>query len=79
MAGAGACCATDSDAPTAPSMTVAVNVASTLLAVRVFADMVRYVIRCPSFPPMFHGAARAGAHRLSRRPKKGMSVTRDCA
>jgi hypothetical protein len=60
-------------------MIAALSVAKHLLAVRAFADMIRCVIRCPSFPPVFHGAARAGAHRLSRRLKKGRSVTRDSA
>jgi hypothetical protein len=38
-------------------MIVAVSTANTLLAVRVFADMVRYVIFVPLFPPVLRGAA----------------------
>jgi hypothetical protein len=58
-------------------MIVAVSAANTLLAVRVFADLVRYVIFVPLFQPVLHGAALRAARRLSRRPKKGGSVTRD--
>ena len=72
-------CHANDAVPIAASRIVAVNVAKTLLAVRAFADMIRYVIRCPSIPAGFRGAARAGARRLSRRLKKGRSVTRDCA
>ncbi|MBW8857270.1 MAG: hypothetical protein JF604_23740 [Bradyrhizobium sp.] len=58
-------------------MIVAVSAANTLLAVRAFADMVRYVIFIPLFPPVLYGAALRAPIALSRRPKKGGSVTRD--
>ena len=57
FAGAGVGWATAYDTPTAASMIVAVSAANTLLAVRSFADMVRYVIFVPLFPPVLHGAA----------------------
>ena len=41
------------DPPTTASVSVAVSAANILLAVRAVADMVRYVIRCSSFPPVF--------------------------
>src|SRR6185312_6386092 len=45
----------------APNITVAVTAAKIVLAVRARADMVRYIIRCPSLPAGFCGVARAGA------------------
>jgi hypothetical protein len=57
FAGAGVGWATAYDTLTAASMTVAVSAANTLLAVRSFADIVRYVIFVPLFPPVLHGAA----------------------